>query len=724
MSQRSIFCTVVIYSLLTALLSCNQTERSGLTPLEKMAESVTIYRDKFGVPHVYGLTDSAAAFGFAYAQAEDNFWQVEDNFVRAIGRSAEIYGEETLLDDWINRALEIPRLSIEEYEGANTDLRSLLDGFAGGLNHFLASNPNVEPRLLRQFEPWYPLALIRYLYYQKGFLYGVPIPPRAYQEAMKESLNKLPGDPSGDGAFQLPLEEKKAEQGSNSWAVTPAKSVSGHAMLLINPHLPFFGNSQVYEGHVMSKGGWNFSGYTRFGFPLPYVGFNENLGWASTDNTADLQDAYSITFDNKEEPLAYRFGTGYRTAMRWEDELVIKTEVGTEKLTALYRKTHHGPIIAIKDSIPLAVRMAKFEEPGWLDQWYRMTKSKTFQEFKAAVSRLDMLFGNYLYADNAGNILYVYNAAVPRRSEKYNWKSVLDGSDTATEWNGYHSLDEIPQLLNPESGFLQNCNGTPFLSTSIGNPDPTEFPSYMVTEGDNARHRQARQILSNMEKFTFEDWAREAYSTHLMNAENDISALVTAWEELKQTDPSRAKDIAEAVDLLKQWNGVSTVDSEAMSLYINWAPKKGQSNSRRIEALEKAKIRLERDWGTWRVPWGEINRLQRKHTGGSESFSDNKDSLPVPGAPGWAGSMFTFYTKKEKGQQRHYGTAGNTYVCVVEFGSKVKARSLHTFGASADPSSPHYFDQALRYTKGEFKTAWLTLEDVQKNAEKEYRPGR
>jgi acyl-homoserine-lactone acylase len=323
-----------------------------------------------------------------------------------------------------------------------------------------------------------------------------------------------------------------------------------------------------------------------------------------------------------------------------------------------------------------------------------------------------------------GNIYYVYNAAVPSRSEKYNWKSVLDGSDPATEWKGYHSLNEIPHLLNPESGFLQNCNGTPFLSTSDGNPDPSDFPSYMVTEGDNPRHRQARQILLNREKFSFEDWTREAYSTHLLNAEKDISALVAAWDELKQTDPSRAKDTEEAIDLLNQWDGVSTVESEAMSLYITWAPMKGQTNSRQLEALEDAIRRLERDWGTWRVPWGEINRLQRNHTGGDESFSDQKDSLPVPGAPGWTGPMFTFYTRKVKGQKRRYGISGNTYVCVVEFGPKVKARSLHTFGASADPSSPHYFDQALRYTKGEFKTAWLTLEEVQKNAEKAYRPGR
>jgi penicillin amidase len=694
--------------------------------LERIAQTVTVYRDAYGVPHVHGPTDASAAFGFAYAQAEDNFWQIEDDFIRAIGRAAEVHGGELLVDDWVNRGLEIPRLSREEYEVSSGEVRSLLDGFADGLNYYLISNPDVEPRLIEQFEPWYPLAFIRYLYYQRGFLGAVGIPRAAYVEAFRRST----GEPAAEQALLFPSSNMSGEIGSNSWAVMPAKSSSGNALLLINPHLPFFGPSQVYEGHVMSDDGWNFSGYTRFGFPLPYVGFNEDLGWASTDNAADLQDAFTIAFDNEDDDLAYRYGDGYRTATEWTDEIVIRTETGYRSAHPTFRKTHHGPILAVADGMPLAIRMAKFEVPGWLDQWYAMTKSRTLDQFKAAVSRLDMLFGNYLYADGEGNIYYVYNAAVPRRSESFDWTRPVDGSDPETEWRGYHSIDEIPQLLNPATGWLQNCNGTPFLSSSSGNLDPADYPSYMVQEGDNPRHRQARRILAGRDVFSFDQWAEAAYSTHLGEADAHVRDVVAEWERMAPHDPDRAQRLAEAVSLLREWDKMSNVESVAMGLYATWFEERRQMQRESPEtewlnltSLDRAIRGLERVWGTWRVAWGDINRLQRRHTSGDEDFSDTHTSIPIGGAPGWAGAMFTFYAVNAEGQRRRYGVAGNTYVSIVEFGPVATARSLHTFGASADPSSPHNFDRAPLYAAGDFQPAWLTLEAVRANAASSYHPG-
>jgi penicillin amidase len=722
MSRKNLFRLEVIIVLILSLVGCRVvSDDEG--HLQQLADSVTIYRDAYGVPHVHGATDAAAAFGFAYAQAEDNFWQIEDNFIRAIGRSAEVYGRDALLDDWINRGLETTRLSIEEYEKSSPEVRALLDGYAEGLNFYVAHNPEVEPRLLDRFEPWHVLAFIRYLYYQRGFLFGTRIPRDAFMEQFTISTGTSLEETA---ALALPA----TERGSNSWAVTPKKSASGNAMLLINPHLPFFGPSQVYEGHVMSDEGWNFSGYTRFGFPQPYVGFNEHLGWASTDNAADLQDVYMETFDDPDDPLAYRYGDEHRKAEEWTETIRIKTETGVEEQSATFRKTHHGPILAVRDDRPLAVRMAKFEEPGWLAQWYGMSRATTLEEFKAAVSPLDMLFGNYLYADEAGNIYYVYNAAVPRRDPQFDWTAPVDGSDPQTEWQGYHSMEEIPQLLNPESGFLQNCNGTPFLSTSSGNPDPKDFPSYMVREGDNPRHREARRILSARDTFTSEQWAADAYSTHALQAEDDIPQIVDAWEELKKEDPTRAEKLREAVALLGDWDRVSTVESEAMSLYVFWGEdnrrlrrEDNTAEKRVIRALEAAMARIEKDWGTWRVAWSEINRLQRRHSSGDEAFRDDAPSIPLAGVPGWAGAMFTFYARPVEGQKRRYGTAGNTYVAVVEFGEKVTAKTLHTFGASADPASPHFFDRAPLYAQGAFTPAWLPLAEVKENAVRSYQPG-
>jgi penicillin amidase len=714
---------LVPLSLLVALACTPAGTGQGL---EQTARQVTIHRDAFGVAHVHGETDRATAFGFAYAQAEDNFWQIEENVIRATGRAAEIHGEPLVLDDWLNRALRIADLSREEYHAVDPAVRALLDGFAAGLNYYVQRHPEVEVRLLERFEPWHPLAFIRYLYYQRGFLGAAGIRSQVARAALEQSMGVVPSE------LDASLLDPAAREGlgSNSWAVTPQKSASGHALLFINPHLPFFGPSQVYEGHVMSDEGWNFTGYTRFGFPLPYVGFNEHLGWASTDNAADLSDAYRITFDDPSRPLAYRYGDGHRTATEWVEEITVQTDSGREIRPARFRATHHGPIVGIRDGVPLAVRMAKFEEPGWLDQWYAMTRARTLDEFVAAVSRLDMLFGNYLYADQDDNIFYAYNAAVPIRSEEFDWRQPVDGSTPATEWQGYHPMEEIPQLLNPATGWLQNCNGTPFLSTSAGNPDPDAFPSYMVREGDNARHRQARRILAAHDTFTFEGWAQAAYSTHMVDAEERVAQLASEWERLRRRDSGRAAALAELVEVLQSWDGVSTTESVATTLYVLSGEQRMEAERRGdplewalTQALEGAKEELERDWGTWRVAWGDVNRLQRVQSSGASGFGPETSSVAAAGAPSWAGAMFTLNGASPDGDPRRYGVHGNSYVAVVEFGPTVRARSLHTFGPSADPESPHFFGLAPRYAAGDFKPAWLHLDDVRENAVRSYRPG-
>lgn len=719
-----------------------------------LAEAVTIHRDTYGVPHVVGDTPPATAFGFAYAQAEDDFRQVEDDFVRAIGRAAEIHGRPALFDDWLNGALEIPRLSREEYRGADPEIRAILDGFAAGLNHYVSTHPDVEPRLLDRFEPWYPLAFIRYIYYQNGFRHAARLPREAYLAEFERSTGLSPEELGlADGSEADGREDSRTRHasgteaspddpalGSNSWAVAPERTATGDALLFVNPHLPFFGPSRVYEGHVISRDGWNFSGYTRLGFPLPYIGFGESHGWMSTDNYADQTDVWRESFDDPDDPSAYRYGDRYREAIVWTDTLRVSTDAGAELHVARYRKTHHGPVLAELDGDPMAVRMARFEEPGWLDQWYRMTRARTFEEFRDVTENLDVLFGNILYADSAGTVYYVYNAAVPVRSEAFDWSEPVDGSDPETEWRGYHPVEELPQVLNPASGWIQNCNSTPFLSTEgAENPDPADYPGYMVVEGDTPRAREARRILSTRDAWTFEAWAEASYSTHVGLAEEEIPRLVAAWEGLRERDPDRAAGVREAVELLAGWDRVSTVGSEAMTLFVHWGeaymglgPEERERRAARVEALEAAVSRLEATWGSWRVAWGEVNRLQRNPAGGpvppggdpADLFSDDAASLPVPGVPSWAGGSFTFNARSFEGTRRRYGLSGNSYVAVVAFGDEVRAASLHTFGASGEPESPHYFDQAPLYVRGDYKPAPVTLAQVEQAAVRSYRPVR
>jgi acyl-homoserine-lactone acylase len=702
--------TVSRCALVVAVVLCLAANYSNAQPgSDALARNVTIYRDTFGVPHVFGRTDASTVFGFAYAQAEDNFARIEENYITSIGRSAEVDGERRLERDRRNRALDIPNLARAEYRRLDPHTRTLVDAFAAGLNFYLAKHPEVKPRLLTRFEPWHPLAFIRYNYYQNGFARDPALEGSTFQTA----------------AIDQHLREN---QGSNGWVIAPSHSATGNAMLFINPHLPFFGSGQVYEGHVHSEQGWNFTGYTRFGFPFPYVGHNEHGGWVSTDNAADLADVYAERFDDPKRPLAYRYGSGYRMATERVEEIKVKTSNGFETRSFRMVNTHHGPIMGERDGKKLALRMAKFESDGWLREWYLMTRARSVAELKRAMAPLNMLFGNVMWADRNGHTFYLYNGAVPRRDPRFDWTKAVDGSDPATEWKGYHTIDELPQLTNPKTGWMQNCNTTPFLLTSEGNPNPKKYPAYMVRDRDNLRGEMSRRILGQNNKFTFEDWTRAAYDPYVLGAEKRLPGLLAVLERhLIATPSARRTKLELGFHALAGWDRRSSIDSVPMTLFTLWSDKleqdKVSDDAGTVKAFVEVLDMLENDFGTWRVAWGEISRIQRYDESSGDSFSDAKPSVAAPGFGGRDGAIFTLATIPVRGQKRRYGAAGATYVSVVEFGPKVRAYSIHVFGASGDPKNKHFMDQSPLYAKGEFKPAWTRLDEIKANLERAYRPG-
>jgi penicillin amidase len=712
--------------LLSLALVCTASVWLHCADLEQIARSVTIYRDNYGVPHVYGPTDTSCAFGYIYASAEDNFWQIEDSYIRALGRASEVYGARTLEDDELVRALEIPRLAQAEYERSSPRSKDLLQASADGLNYFLQRNPQVKPRLITRFEPWHILAFNRYaLYYQ--FIYrrsglrteeikAVTEPQNAKASELRSSLAEAPADD---------FKNLLVAQGSNMWAVTPAKSASGHAMLFINPHQPFFGTGQWYEGHVHSDEGWDMSGASFFGSGFPTIGHNQFLGWSHTVNAPDIVDIWEEAFDKPGDPLAYRYDGGYRHATEWTDTIKIKSDNGFSERTFTFRKTHHGPVVAKRNGKWLTVKMAQFEEGGQVDEWYAMTKSRNLEEFKKAMSAVAVPMFNAIYADHEGNIFYVYNGAVPRRSEKFDWSKPVDGSTSETEWHGYHPFNELPQMTNPKTGFLQNCNSTPFTTTIFDNPDPKDFPKYMIGEPDTARARVSRRILFNKDKFTFDEWAKAGFDTYVIQAETEIPEL------LKAAEKTPSKKAADAVAELQNWDHISRANSVPMTLFMLWHEKqygtavirqdKGRPDP--VQSFEQVIDELTGTFGTWQVPWGDVNRLERRASSGEEPFSDDLKSLPVAGAPGDVGIVFNFYARPEKKQKRRYGVAGHSFISVVDFGPEPKARSILVFGENSDPSSPHYFDQSELYARQEFKPAYFTLDEIKAHLEKTYHPG-
>jgi len=739
--------------LVIALLITRTPAIAEITPRQsdELASAVTIHRDTFGVPHIFGKTDAAVVFGLAYAQCEDNFWQLETDYINAIGRAAEVEGEKALARDLAFRAFEIEKLSKAEYERLPANLRVLCDAFAAGVTYFIAHHPQLKPRLLSRLDGWHIVAMTRSG--RVGSVNRLGLNASEVQLGKPEANGNARNSGTGFSLFGVSEQAEACstlssnfprwfaesnawqDEGSNMWAISPRKSATGNAMLLINPHVGFFGGGQRYEAQLKSDEGLNAYGFAILGTAYIRSGFNESFGWSHTNNYADTADVYLESFDDPKNPLSYRYGNEHRTATEWTDEVKVKTEQGIEVRRYRFLKTHHGPIIGQRAGKLVAARIARLEEGGEIEQRFAMNRARDFKAFKEALGKISLTGSNTLYADNKGNIFYVHGNAVPKRSTKFDWTKPVDGSTPETEWQGYHAFAELPQLLNPKSGFLQNCNSTVFLTAGDkpddGNPLKGKFPTYMAPEEDTPRARSSRRVLMSRKKFSFDDWTVAATDTTVGEAKAGVQLLADQWEVMKREDEARAEAIKTAVLELKAWDQVARVDSVATTLFILSreranADRNGDAKFKGLAALEKVVAELESNFGRWQVQWGEINRLQRVHTSGEEAFNDAKPSFAVAGGPSQMGVVFTFGSHAVKGQKLRYGTEGNTFVAVAEFGKQsrqLRAQSILVFGQSADPKSKHYLDQAALYARGTFKPVRFTLSEVTANLESTYHPG-
>ena len=729
-------------------------ESTAAAKSSALAKTVTIQRDSFGVPHVFGPTDASCVFGFIYAQAEDYFWQIEDSYLRSLGRAAEVYGAKSLPDDLVNRALEITRLSKDEYNNASPKTKELCQALADGLNYYLAVNPQVKPRLITHFEPWHPLAFRRYILYQ-SFIYG--------KSGLKASdilpaVQEIQNDKVGAVAFPKELHAELAalerdrqsmseHVGSNMWAIRPEKSASGKALMFINPHQPFFGPGQWYEGHVVSGEGWNLLGACFFGSPFPTLGFNGHIAWSHTVNNPDIVDLYTITFDDKTDPLKYRYGDGYKQATVWTEDIVVNDAKGPTHRRFRFVKTHQGPLVAVRKGKPLAIRLAKLEEGGAIEQSYAMGRAKSVAEFKAAMHPCNLPMFNAVVADTGGNIFYVYNGAVPKRSPKFDWTKPVDGSNPETEWQGYLRFEELPQVENPKCGFVQNCNQSPLSTTPVAkelqpgevdeNPKKSDFPPYLMAtekEWDNPRAQISRRILHSTAKFSYDDWTRDNFNTKILEAELRMPDLVKEWRALSSKEPERAAKLKEAMEALQGWDCVSTLDSVPMTIFADtyarledergWRQGEVPANSRAGShdgGVGEGVRHLESGLGRGQSAAAH-SRLANRHAR-PRRVSRRPDELAHCRGAGPLGVVFNFYALPQEGQKRRYGVAGHSFVGAVELATPPKLKTILQFGESSDPSSHHWFDQAALYAKKEFKPSWYAQADIDSHTERRYHPG-
>jgi len=692
------------------------------------AKRVNIMRDKWGIPHVFGKTDADAVFGLLYAQAEDDFNRVELNYINAMGRLAEVEGETAIWRDLRMKMYITPDDMKAKYAASPAWLKKLMVAFADGLNFYLHTHPEVKPKLITHFEPWMALS------FSEGSIGG---------DIESINLKDLEAFYSKQTTASLAASVNTHDtepRGSNGFAIAPRLSASGHALLLINPHTSFYFRPEV---HVISGEGLNAYGAVTWGQFFVYQGFNERAGWMHTSGGGDVIDEYLETPVPKGDKLYYKYGGGERAFRAVPINLPYKTANGMASKTITAYFSHHGPVVRESEGKLVSVKL--MDEPlKALTQSYLRTKAKNYKQFTQTMELRTNSSNNTVYADGDGNIAYFHGNFVPKRDPSFNWSKPVDGSNPATEWQGLHAVKDTITLFNPASGWIQNTNNWPFRAAGASSPREQDYPKYMWALPENPRGLHALRVLENRKDFTLDSLIAAAYDNYLTGFEPMVASLLKAYGELPAADPLR-EQLAPQVAALRAWDLRYSVTSVPTSLAIYWAQdmfEKAKAAAKaadvptvdylrdsvtpqeRLQALVRATARLQADFGSWQTPWGEINRFQRISGDINQQYDDSKPSYPVAFASANWGSLAAFGMVAPQKTKRIYGDRGNSFVAVVEFGPRVRAKSILAGGNSGNPSSPHFADQAEMYSKGQFKDVLFYKADIEKQLERQYHPGQ
>jgi len=720
-----------IFILFLPVITFAQPTSTEIKRWQQQANNVEIIRDNYGIPHIYGNTDADAVFGLLYAQCEDDFKRVEMNYIEKLGRIAEVKGESALFSDLYMRLLIDSTDAIKDYKNAPGWLKKLLVAYADGINYYLYKNKNTIPVLLNHFEPWYALL------WTDGSIGAISTGGITEEEVQ----HFYTGNKST--TYYNPKKFEEISTGSNGFAVAPSQTKNGNAILYINPHVTFYFRPEV---HMVSKEGLNVYGAVTWGQFFIYQGFNEHCGWMHTSNNVDVADMYAEKISTANNALQYEYDGKIKTVQT--KNIIINYRKGNtieqRKIKALY--TQHGPVMAERNSQYITVKSNNRMMNGLIQSWQR-TKSKGLADYTKTMHLKGNTSNSTVFADNSGNIAYWHGNYIPVRDVSFNWSKPVDGSIKKTDWKGTHALKDIVQIINPSNGFIQNCNSTPFTVSGKNSPLKINYPKYMAPDGENFRGVNAVRVLENEKHFTIDKMIEAGYNKKLAAFEILIPALISKFEKNIGTNDS-LYFLKEVIDTLKKWNAEVSENSVATSVAIEWVqllnenirkvyvdegePDQVTTTKKFVEIssanhlllpLVKAIKNLEDKHGSWKMPWGAINRYQRISSDINQVYKDDEVSYPVPFASAIWGMLPSYNSRYFAGTKKRYGVSGNSFVCAVEFGIKVKAKSLLAGGNSGNPSSPHFTDQLLMYTKGIFKDVLFYKEDVIQHIKRRYHPG-
>ena len=725
---------VLLFLLLPLQIFAQPFTKNEIARWQQQAAQVSIVRDNWGIPHVYGKTDANAVFGLLYAQCEDDFSRVEMNYIEKLGRMAELKGETELYNDLYLKLIIDSASAVADYKKSPAWLQKLLNAFADGVNFYLYKNQGVKPALLHRFKPWYPLL------WTDGSIGAISTGDVSPEEVKNFYTGKH---------VPVVLNQKKYEEntsGSNGFAIGPTKTASGNAILYINPHVTFYFRPEV---QMVSEEGLNVYGAVTWGQFFIYQGFNQYCGWMHTSSNVDVADLYAekITKHKKDGRLFYEYDKKSLPVSQQKITIKYATSQGVvaKNFTGFF--TGHGPVMANRNGQYIAVKSYNRSLTSLIQSWQR-TKARGLDDYKKNMQLYANTSNNTVFADSKGNIAYWHGDFIPRRNKNLNWSKPVDGTTKATEWQGLHTLDEIVHVYNPATGWIQNCNSTPFTVSGDASPTKENYPAYMAPDGENFRGINAARVLGKGNAFTIDKTIAAGYDTYLSAFEILMPALISSFEKNSKPGDSLYSLVAEPIALLKNWDYHAGVNSVATTLAIEWAQlltsdirriyiaegdddqvaitKKfvaGASAAELLVPMQQAINALVGRYGKWQIPWGDINRFQRVSGSISQQYDDAKPSVGVGYASALWGMLPSYNSRYYPGTNKRYGVSGNSFICAVEFGKTIKAKSLLAGGESGDPLSKHFNDQLEMYSQGKFKEVLFYKEDVMKHAEKIYHPG-
>jgi acyl-homoserine-lactone acylase len=706
---------------LLLFLSTSLFAKPEIARWNAQAKRVTIYRDKFGVPHIYGKSDADAVFGMLYAQCEDDFSRVERNYIEKLGRLAEVDGEKQLANDLYLRLIIDPQEAKADYQRSPAWLMQLLNAYADGINYYLYKHPEVKPALLTHFEPWYPLL------WTDGSIGAI---------STGDVTEKEVADFYGlNPTFALHSNKVPDEDltGSNGFAVGKSLSKSGNALLYINPHVTFYFRPEI---HVNSESGMNVYGAVTWGQFFVYQGFNAFGGWMHTSSQVDVSDMYQEQVEMRQGIPYYKLDGAWRPMQLKKILLQVKGESQARAITAYF--THRGAVMAKRHGQWISVRSYNRSLKSLEQSWLR-TQTTGLESYKRIMAMRANTSNNTVYADNKGNIAYWHGNFVPVRDPRQDWGLVQDGTKSSNDWKGLHAVDQIVQVINPQTAWIQNCNSTPFTVSGSASPLRANYPTYMAPDGENFRDKNAVRLFNNAKSLDLDELIRIGYDRHLAAFDVLLPSLVKAYAK------NPLPELKELVDSLGAWNRNASESSIAQHIAIRWAnqllptiPKirtfggetdpvinftqfaSNASSAELLTALSQVKKKIEEQFGTWKISWGTVNRFQR--ISNNMEFDDAKPSIPVAFTSSAWGQLPSYTSKPYKDSHKWYGVNGNSFIAAVEFGPTIKAYSLLAGGQSGDVNSPHFFDQAEMYKEGKFKNVLFYKNDVKKAAVQVYNP--